>query len=55
MEVDLLVASELRPTDPEVILGIGVFLSVANGFDKAKGITPISTSTPIEITILLVK
>jgi hypothetical protein len=55
MEVDLVVASKLRPTNPEIIFGIGVFLSVADGFDKAEGITPISASTPIEVTIFLVK
>jgi hypothetical protein len=55
MEVALVVASELQPSDPEVIFGIGVFFSVVDGFGKTEGITPISAFTPIKVTIFWVK
>jgi hypothetical protein len=50
MEVDSVIALELRPTGPEVVFGTGIFFDGVNNFDETKCTTPILAFEPAKVT-----
>jgi len=50
MEVDLVIALELRPIGSEIVFGTGIFFGGVNNFDETKCTTPISAFALAKVT-----